>query len=336
MILVKAPLRLSFFGGGSDIPRHYHTYGGATLSATFDKFVYAAIMHTPQPHIKVSYSTTEYAETLDDVNHDIVREALRWHNVRNNIEITSFADIPTVGTGLGASSAFNVALVAGLERYQFRTEYLSPAWLSLIAGKIEIERVGSPIGYQDHIAAAYGGMLFTQYHPYYDELHQRQHTVTQLPDWPELFACCFLVKAPRRQISANTILKDGMDTQRIEQLAEMAELAKTYVEQRDLPAFGSLLHESWKQKKLAHSAITTPDIDMLYTQAKEAGALGGKLLGAGNGGYLLICAPSVDAKHEMQHTIFHNQVWYNVLPTNTGATIVYDDTKQNSGTLEPA
>ena len=185
MILVRAPLRLSFFGGGSDIPSHFLKYGGATLSATFDKFVYAAIMTTPQPHIKVAYSTTEYANTVEDVKHDIVREALRHYHIANHIEISSFADIPTVGTGLGASSAFNVALVTGLERLQ--RVWSSPSVTELIstAAHIELNMVKSPIGYQDHIAAAQGGMVFARY--FSDASRTRPFDLELLPSFTELF-----------------------------------------------------------------------------------------------------------------------------------------------------
>lgn len=326
MILVKAPLRLSFFGGGSDIPSYFESHGGATLSATFDKWVYATIMHTPQPHVKVSYSTTEYHETAYTVQHDIVREALRMFRITQHIEISSFADIPTVGTGLGASSAFNVALVAGLERYKDRTRFQPNAhWVSNAAGQLEIYEVGSPIGYQDHIAAAYGGMVFAEYHAEGTSL--APFSVSRIPPMLELFDCLFLVKMPSRQVSANAILKQGMSTTHVDRLVELAYQAKALVERHDVQGFGSLLHDGWMEKKQMHSAISTPDIDEAYDRARRAGVLGGKLLGAGNGGYLLLCAKSPEDKQRIQKTVFANDVWYNVTPTETGVEIVYDDSR---------
>lgn len=327
MILVRAPLRLSFFGGGSDIPAYFEQHGGATVSATFDKWVYASIMHTPHPHVKVSYSQTEYHPSADEVQHGIVREALRWFRISRHIEISSFADIPTVGTGLGASSAFNVALVAGLERFKDKTTRPpSPAWIAHIAGNIEIEKVGSPIGYQDHVAAAYGGMIFTEYHR--RDTHPVTFSVTRLSgNTSSLFDCLFLVKMPSRQISANQILGGGMLTSHVAQLVQHAHQAKAIIAQNDISAFGALLHEAWNEKKQMHGSITTPEIDEAYDRARQAGILGGKLLGAGNGGYLLLCAQSPEDKARIQRRVFSREMWYNVTPTNVGVEIVYDDSR---------
>lgn len=323
MILAKAPLRLSFFGGGSDIPSYFREHQGATLSATFNKWVYATVMHTPHAHVKVSYSSTEYHANATEVKHDIVREALRWYRIHQHIEISSFADIPTVGTGLGASSAFNVALVAALQRFKDKTRHNpNPSWIAHAAADLEINRVGSPIGYQDHVAAAFGGMLFTEY-----PAPKGAFTVTRLADVPQLFECLFLVKMPSRSVSANHILKQGMSIPHVQRLVEMAYHAKTLIERQDVLAFGALLHEGWEQKKQMHSAISTPDIDAAYDRARRAGVLGGKLLGAGNGGYLLLCARSREEKEHLQRTVFLNDMWYNVASTDTGVEIAYDDTR---------
>jgi len=325
MILVRAPLRLSFFGGGSDIPSHFLKYGGATLSATFDKFIYVALITTPQSHIKVTYSTTEYATTVDAVKHDIVREALRHYHIPSHIEISSFADIPTLGTGLGASSAFNVALVAGLER--LRRTYPSTRELISTAAHIELDQVQSPIGYQDHIAAAQGGMIFARYHA--DSESQYPFVVESAPLWAELFDCLFLVKMPARRVSANDLLQQGMRPTNVARLAEMAYQGKDCLERKDIAGFGALLHDAWQEKKQAHPDITTDEIDRVYDIARTLGILGGKLLGAGNGGYLLLCAPNRETKERVQATIGPALTWYNVQPITTGVTIVYDDREHN-------
>lgn len=325
MILVRAPLRLSFFGGGSDIPSHFLQYGGATLSATFDKFVYAAITPTPQAHIKVTYSTTEYATSVSDVRHDIVREGLRYYHIDNHLEVSSFADIPTVGTGLGASSAFNVALVAGLERLRPTADTLTPSQLVSVAAHIELNRVGSPIGYQDHIAAAHGGMIFTKYFSG-DDSSTAPFDIEPLPVFPELFDCLFLVKMPVRRVSANVILQQGMKPSNVSRLVHMAYQGKLLCKQKDIRGFGELLHQSWEEKKQAHPDITTDDIDAAYNRARNAGVLGGKLLGAGSGGYLLLCAANVESKQHIQNTAFHDMEWYNVKPVSSGVKVVYDDT----------
>lgn len=324
MILVKAPLRLSFFGGGSDIPAYFTHHTGATLSATFDKYVYAAVMPTPQEHIKVAYSTTEYATSVETVQHDIVREALRYYQIHSHIEITSFADIPTVGTGLGASSAFNVALVVALDRFVHQVRRRDTLQIIDTAADIELRHVGAPIGYQDHIAAALGGILFVEYSSSFKL--NRPFKVRRIfsPDRTQLFESLFLVKVPTRQVDANTILKQGLRPQIIDNLVAMAYNAKDFIEHGQISEFGKLLHLSWEEKKRANDLITTPEIDAMYHKAKTAGILGGKLLGAGNGGYLLLCAENPEAKKYIQHQVFGNETWYNVKPALNGAEIVYE------------
>ena len=329
MILVKVPLRLSFFGGGSDIPAYFTHHEGATLSATFNKYAYVSIMSTPQPHIKVAYSTTEYADSIRNVKHDIVREALYLYNISSHIEISSFADIPTVGTGLGASSAFNVALVIGLDRFTNRaSRYRDRRNLLHVidtAVHIELTQVGAPIGYQDHIAAAMGGFLFVEYSAKFplNRPFKIKHINTSTRY--DLFDRLFLVKVPTRYVSANTILAQGLRPQVVDNLVSMAYDAKEYLEQGNFTEFGRLMHESWEEKKRANDLITTPEIDALYQKARASGILGGKLLGAGNGGYFLLCAENPEAKQHMQTHVFNQDEWYNVRPAVRGAEIVYED-----------
>ena len=162
MILAKAPLRVSFFGGGSDIPTHFAQWGGATISTAIDKYVYVAVMHTPHNHIKISYSKQECVEHVDEIQNEIVRNALKFFGIKSNIEITSFADIPTIGNGLGGSSAFTCALVKALSAY-LDYEYVNPYGLAKTACHIEIDLCGWKIGMQDQFASAFGGMNYIQY-----------------------------------------------------------------------------------------------------------------------------------------------------------------------------
>lgn len=323
MILARAPLRLSFFGGGSDIPTHCDLHGGATLSATFDTFVYASVIATPTPHIKVSYSQTEYANAVREVRHTLVREALRYYDITSGIEVASFADIPTVGTGLGASSAFCVALALALARHTQPNRTLSIHERITHATDIELHRAGSPIGYQDHIAAAHGGMIFAEYRR--ASGGDTPWTLHAMPQWDELFARLLLVKMPARQVSANHILQQGMDPTNVQRLAALAYEGRDCVRRQDLSQFGALLHTAWEEKKASHPAITTPEIDAAYEAARRAGALGGKLLGAGSGGYLLLCAPTERVLRDL-HLLFDFTGCATVRPVSTGATIVYDDT----------
>lgn len=337
MILVKAPLRLSFFGGGSDIPAHYETHGGATLSVTFNKYVYVAVMPTPLPHIKLSYSKTEYATSPAELQHDIVAESLRYFDATSRIEITSFADIPTVGTGLGASSAFTVCLSHALMAYKMPhidAESFDPTLTRLHAQHIELTRVKSPIGIQDHIAAAHGGFLFAQYGVHagtprhgvqIKTLDDMSQPTLHGARWDELAACLFLVQMPERTVSANEILKTPMPVSEINHLADLARQATQYVSLRDIYSFGRLLNDAWQIKRTLHPAISTSHIDTVYQQGLEFGLLGGKLLGAGNGGYLLFCAPDPHLALRAQQELYRDYTCYPVSFDYTGVRIVYDD-----------
>lgn len=320
MLLVKTPLRLSFFGGSSDLPAHYTQHGGATLSVTFNKYVYVALMYTPQPHIKLSYSNTEYASNLDELQHDIVRETLREFCIDKHIEITSFADIPTVGTGLGASSAFAVCLVRALEVYT-RQSHLTSTRTRETASHIELHRVGSPIGIQDHVAAAHGGFVFAEY----DASGVQLSKISDVTLWPELAHCLFLVKMPSRAVSANDILKTPLDAHQVNDLAKMARQASYLALTRQLYPFGELLHSAWEIKKQLHPHITTPEIDTAYQLGKDFGLLGGKLLGAGNGGFLLMCATSQAQRDAAIASVYSSYTCYPVQFDPHGVRVVYHD-----------
>jgi len=316
MLIVKTPLRLSFFGGGSDIPSHFNDHGGATLSATFDKYVYASIIETPKDHIKVSYSETEYADNVDNIKHSIVRETLKYFGLGTGFEISSFADIPTVGTGLGASSAFCVSLIEAITELQ--NSKFDKQRAAAIAAEIEIDRCKSPIGFQDHIAATYGGINFVNYSINGNKVS------SILGNTKELESCLFLVKMPERVISANEMLKDKMSASEISALADMAHYAKNNNLIFKVKEFGKLLGEAWKIKKTLHPNMSTEDINTAYNDGIKAGALGGKILGAGNGGYLLMCAESEQHKFYMEANTYSYTKCYDVKFTTNGANVVYD------------
>lgn len=327
MILVKAPLRLSFFGGGSDIPAHFLEHGGATLSVTFDKYVYVAVMSTPMSHIKLSYSKTEYVTHPDELQHDIVRAALNYFCLSSHVEITSFADIPTVGTGLGASSAFAVCLTRALEAFRLPTSHdvtFDAMTTQEHAQHIELNLVGSPIGYQDHVASAHGGFVYANY-------SQTGTRIAHLGEfsssnrWDELADCLFLVKMPERTISANDILKTPMPTSQVNDLAQMAHLATVLAARRDITAFGKLLHDAWEIKRQLHPSITTTDIDAAYQRGLAFGLLGGKLLGAGNGGFLIMCASSPEQALLARTQLYADYLTYPVSFDYEGVRVVYDD-----------
>lgn len=320
MILVRAPLRLSFFGGGSDLPVFYENSltGGATLSASFDTFMYVALMRTPTPHVKVSYSKTEYAECAEDVQHDVIRELLLYHGIRNQIELTTFADIPTVGTGLGASSAIAVATALGLMVFNRET----PDIVASIRIASRIEQNLHSIGWQDHIATGTGGMVYATYSS------RDLPTVTRVHyDALGLFTRLVLVKAPDRQMSAGeTLRKFPMNRFAVADLVAIATEGRTAATLGDWKRFGYLLNESWYIKKSSSSAITTPTIDSLYAFGLEHGAIAGKLLGAGGGGYMLFMAETPDTADDLARRMTaEGSAVIRPYPTVDGAKVVFSD-----------
>ncbi len=320
MILVKAPLRVSLFGGGTDVPDHFLTHGGTTLSFTIATSVYASLIKTPQPHIKMSYSTTETVENVTLLKHDIARCVLKDYGVYRNLEVASFADIPTVGTGLGASSAFAVALVLGMNYMYERNidpSRTSPLRLASHAGYIERYDVGSPIGFQDHIAAAYGGVVYANY-----GCGNSGTTVETTPVSPSVSKHMILVKVPNRTTSANEILSQAADPSLLCRLRDHAIVGRVLLEQERYEEIGQLLHTAWGIKQRTRGGISTITINAMYEKARYLGAIGGKLLGAGGGGYLLLCVPGEETVRRIKN---HFPETLDVVPTNKGAEVVYAD-----------
>lgn len=299
MIISKTPLRMSFVGGGSDLPAFYRKFGGAVLSTSIDKYVFITLNRKFDSGIRVSYSRTEEVDSIDKLEHPLVRAALRKLKIDGGVEITSIADIPSKGTGLGSSSSFTVGLLHALHAYTRR--YVSAEELGQEACEIEIEHCGEPIGKQDQYAAAFGGLNLIQFHPddsvSVDPIICRRETRDQL----ESNCLVFFTGITR---SASALL--GQQSREIESarekqdvLREMVRLThqlKREIEQNNLIAFGELLHENWMLKKRLTSGITSPQIETWYDRARAAGAIGGKILGAGTGGFLLFYVPP--AAHE--------------------------------------
>lgn len=313
MILAKAPLRVSFFGGGSDIPAHYLQWGGSTISMAIDKYVYVAVGKTPQNHIKVNYSKQELVTKVDDIQNDIVKNALHYFGIKSNIEITTFADIPTVGTGLAGSSAFTCALVAALAEYCGYKRY-SEYELAEAACHIEILMCGWNIGKQDQYASAFGGMNYIRY------LNSDRVLVNKIN--PNGIETCMVLIPTNIQRHAAEIL-DKIDfkdkTFVIRELSHIADLLSSYAP--DLELYGPNLRQSWKLKKQMEGGITSSAIDAMYDRCIASGAIGAKLLGAGGGGYMLAMT---DNKRRLK-TEFSDRVCLDVEVAQDGARVVYRD-----------
>lgn len=291
MILVKAPLRISFFGGGTDLASHYREHGGAVLSVAIDKYMYIAVNKTPVEHIKLSYSEIELVHHYRQLKHDIARNVIKTYggDYTSGIEISSFADVPTVGTGLGSSSTFTVAMIEAMAT--MNGIHLSNYELAAAACDIEINQCGSPIGKQDQYASAFGGMNHITFYP--DEF---VHVKPLLYYQPELDAfnsklMMFYTGITR---SANAILtKQNAEPKHeiLSAMKEQADHACDLFNQHKYDDFGALLYDAWKLKAQLADGITDPHFDNIFEEAMRSGALGGKLLGAGGGGYFLFYVP---------------------------------------------
>lgn len=293
MLISKAPLRISLFGGGSDIPAYYEKRGaGYCLSTTIDKYIYLSMNKCVADHVRVIYSKLEQAYDIEDIEHDRVREACKHFGIKKNLELASFSDIPTHGTGLGSSSAFTAALVLGL--YQLKNSHLSLFSRESIAETacyIEIEKCHQNIGKQDQYASTFGGLNLYTFEPHRTRVTPISLEKTDLDEFKQnllLFdtgirreaSLILYDQVSRLQSNSNTV-----DSTKL--LTDIALDAVGLLESKEYDAIGHLLDESWNIKKTLSNKITNPMIDAVYESAKELGAIGGKLLGAGGGGYML-------------------------------------------------
>jgi D-glycero-alpha-D-manno-heptose-7-phosphate kinase len=294
VIISKTPFRVSFTGGGSDLPAYYSTQPGAVTSVAIDKYMYVTVNRRFDDTIRVSYSKTEIVDRAEDLHHDIVREALRVVGIDRGVEITTIADIPA-GTGLGSSSSLCVGLLNAL--YAFNGRHASAERLARESSRIEIETLQKPIGKQDQYAAAFGGFNYIQFNS--DETVFVDPVISLPATKSELQSRLLMFYTGVRGDNTDLLDKQQKETaQRVDKreiLGQMVDLAGRMRESlsRDhLADFGSLLHENWELKKKMTAGISNPQVDQWYEAGRRAGALGGKILGAGGGGFLLFyCEP---------------------------------------------
>ena len=304
MIITRSPLRITLGGGGTDLPSYYEKAGGFLIAAAIDKYVYATVMRPFVPGIYLKYSELEHVERIEDVRHPIIRECLAMMDIRTpQIEITTLADIPA-GTGLGSSGSFTTALLKALHSH--RRRLLHPADLARLACHVEIERLGEPVGKQDQYIAAYGGLSCFDFHPdgtvEARPLDVSMDTLFDLEDNLLLFFTGF-------SRSAASILKDqhvrstAVDTDMLSNLHYVKELgyrSKAALERGNCREFGELMHEHWEHKKQRSTGMSNPHIDEWYELGRAHGAVGGKLVGAGGGGFLMFYA---DDRSRLRHAM---------------------------------
>jgi D-glycero-alpha-D-manno-heptose-7-phosphate kinase len=307
MLITRSPLRISLGGGGTDLPSYYRKHSGFLIAAAIDKYVYITLHDIFVPELIVKYSKLERVPHADQIQHPIIREAFKLlgHNGQW-LEMTSMADIPA-GTGLGSSGSFTTALLKALHAY--RKNIVHPRELAEQACHIEIDLLGEPIGKQDQYIAAYGGLTCFQFlpngHVEAQPLKVDSETMYNLEDNLLLFFTGY-------SRSAGTILKEQDDksrqnnkdmTDNLHFVKDLGYQSQEALETGNLNRFGELMNAHWEHKKKRSGGMSNPDIDAWYKLAMENGALGGKLIGAGGGGFLMFyAADKTRLRHAMRQT----------------------------------
>ncbi len=290
MIISRTPLHISFFGGGTDFPEFYAEHGGAALVSTINKYCYLSV-HELSPFFKyryrASYARTELVQAVEEFEHPLIRECLLYLRIRDGLEITHVSDLPG-RTGLGTSSSFTVGLLHALHTY--RNDVVNPEELAREAIIVERERVGDVGGHQDQYAAAYGGFMRLNFTgSQIVEVHKPDVPAERLRDL-ETHLQIFYIGT---ELSAESILQEqckqtARNASALEAMLGLVDEAQRILESGDdLRGWGELLHESWTHKKSLAKGISNSNVDDAYAAARKAGAIGGKLLGAGGRGFLL-------------------------------------------------
>jgi D-glycero-alpha-D-manno-heptose-7-phosphate kinase len=300
MIISKTPLRVSFVGGGTDIADFYEAHGGAVVSTAIDKWINVVVAPRFEGDLRISYSKTEIVQGVGEVQHELVREALRLTGLPRGLDVVTLADVPTQGTGLGSSSVVTVGLLNALYAYQGISR--SASELAEEASHIEIDILGKPIGRQDQYAAAAGGFNLIEFLPRgagvrIEPLVCPPHTLEKLHRSLMLFYT-------GRQRAASSVLsgqraaiEDGSATAALLGMRDLAYEMRDVLGRGEVEAVGDLMHRNWELKRSLVDGLSDAQLDDFYERARAAGATGGKLLGAGAGGFFLVMAqPESQAK----------------------------------------
>lgn len=299
MIISRTPLRMSFVGGGSDLPQFYREHGGAVISTAINKYIFVTANRKFDDGVRLAYSVTEEVSCAAELQHALARQAMHYLGVGGGIELTTVADIPSRGTGLGSSSSFAVGLLNVLHAFQ---ERFTPARkLADEACHIEIDLLGEPIGKQDQYAAAFGGLSFYEFNQ--DDSVTVSPVVMPRSKKLELARNIIMFYTGVTR-SASAILADQAQAmvsnqakiQNMKRMVELTHILCDALRQGNIQSFGEILHENWELKKTMAQGVSNAAIDGAYEAARRAGATGGKILGAGAGGFLIFYAP--EDRHE--------------------------------------
>lgn len=301
MIISRTPLRISFVGGGSDLSAFYCREPGAVVSTAINKYIYVTVNPKFDQKIRASYSRTEIVDSIDELQHELIREALYLVGIEGSIEITSISDIPSQGTGLGSSSTYTVGLLNAL--YAYGGRMAGAERLSRESCEIEIDRCGHPIGKQDQYIAAYGGLKYIRFNPDESVFVDPIICSPQTREWLQKRLLLLYTGLTRRSDSilreqSENTENDEVRRSALRRMVGLADQMHEALTHNDLDGFGEVLHANWLEKCRLAQGITRPCINEWYETARAHGAIGGKILGAGGGGFLLLYAP-VDRHREI-------------------------------------
>ena len=291
MIIIQTPLRVSLFGGGTDIPEYFQVHGGCVLSAAIDKYIFVTIKKRFDDLLRVGYTKTELVEDVEEIEHELIRESFRMTGISSGVEITTMGDIPSVGSGLGSSATVTVGSLHAM--YTYLGNPPTPEQLAKEACSIEIDILKRPSGVQDQYIAAYGGMRWMEFCQEGTITVQTVEIDDRVRRALDERLLLFYTGVTR---SSSTILveqKKNM-SDRVGVLSELKDIAREAheaISRGELDELGRLLDISWKLKTRLAAPISNPSIDNLYETARRAGALGGKIAGAGGGGFMLLYCP---------------------------------------------
>ena len=291
MIIGRSPLRISLGGGGTDLPSYYRDHGGFVVSAAIQKYVYVTMHDTPLSELLIRYSQIERTKTVEEIRHPIVREALQLTGIQGpNLEITSMADIPA-GTGLGSSGSFTTCLLRVL--YKYKRHFIHPRELAEMACHIEIDRLKEPVGKQDQYIAAFGGLTVFDFNKDGSvgarPVNCSEETIDRL-EHNSIMVSTGFYRAASQVLKEQDDKSKTNDKSMIDNLHYVKDLGYRSLEALEtgnLGQYARLMHEHWEHKKKRSASMSNPDIDRWYALAMENGALGGKLIGAGGGGFLM-------------------------------------------------
>lgn len=316
MIIVQTPLRISFFGGGTDFPGYFLSEGGCVLSSAINKFIFVTIKERFDDKLRIGYTRTEIVDQIDDVNHELIRESLRKSGVTKGVEIVTMGDIPA-GSGLGSSSAVTVGSLHAM--YAYRNMLVSMERLAEEACDIEVNVLGKPIGYQDQYIAAFGGLRFIEFNRSGRVLTENLNLDPEIQKRLSENMLLYFTGVTRKSESILSEQKENISERLpvLRKLKEMAHHAREALCAGEIDEMGHLLHESWQLKKQLANGITNESLEACYQAAVDAGAYGGKVTGAGGGGFLMLYCP-LQNREKVRAALNHlHELPFKLEPTGT-------------------